>query len=309
MGEETTNTGDGVFNDAVSNVSTELDQDNGIDGESGDEARSTTDELIDKIAQKHRVNVDGKEVEVDLDELIKNYQLREVSDRRMQESSRSRKQIEGMLNLLKSDPSKVLSDPRIGIDLNKFAEDVIYKKLQNEMMTPEQREISEYKQKLQVFEAEKKRVEDAANQKAMSERHQSDLQAEASDIKEALENAGLPKNDFTIQTLAGEMAKAYNSGFKNVKAADVIDLAHTKYVKMMRDMHSSSSDDTLMKLLGDEAANKIRNYDMSKFKKANAIPTSKNVRTGTAPRTKKTADRSMTPSQLRAKIEAEFGID
>jgi len=96
----------------------------------------------------------------------------------------------------------------------------------------------------------------------MSQRKEAYVQ----DITDALSNAGLPKNDYTVQRIVTEMTKAIKAGFTNVRAADVIDLVHAQFVKDTKALYGSSSEETLMKLLGEDVASKIRNYDIEKFR-------------------------------------------
>ena len=296
--ENTTNT-DTDTGDTVSDVST---------------ANPSTDkinELADKMAKKYKVKLDGEEVEVDEDELLRNYQLRKVSDKRLQEGVKARKQAEAIINLLKTDPKRVLSDPRIGLDVKKFAEDIIYQSLQEEMMTPEQRELNEYKRKVQEYEAQQKRIKQQqlmTQQQKLQEQRKNEY---VNDISTALSDSGLPKTDYTVQRVVHHMSKAIKAGFPDVKASDVIDLVHKDYVQDVKSLFGSSSEETLFKILGDEVANKIRNYDINKFKEKNAIPKSNNVKLnkGNTTKTRKKKEKVLTPSQLRQKIQQQFGLD
>lgn len=277
-------------------------------GEGIETTGSATDAVLEKLARKYKVKIDGEEREVDEDELIRNYQLRKVSDRRNDEGMRARKQAESFLQMLKTDPQRVLSDPRIGLDVKKFAEDIIYKQLQTEMMTPEQRELSEYKAKVQKYEAHQQKLHQEAQQAEAKTLHTTQRDAYVKDISESLENAGLPKNDYTVNRVVHEMTKAIKAGFSNVTAQDVVELVHAQFIKDTKALYGSSSEETLMKLLGDEVAGKIRNYDMEAHKQRTGIPKSNNVRGtgGKAPKSKK--GKTLSPSELRAKIESEFGI-
>jgi len=281
----------------------------GETGETGQETEQPSDDIIEKLAKKYKVKLDGEEVEVDEDELIRNYQLRKVSDKRLQEGVKARKQAEAFIQMLKADPKKVLSDPRLGIDAKKIAEDIIYEQLQQEMMTPEQKELAEYKAKVQKFESEQKRAaEEKARQEAQALRD-ADTKALIEEMTDALDQSGLPKNDVTLDSIRREMIRAYNAGFKNVKAHDVMDLVRAEFMRNMQAVTNGTSEEALIKILGEDVANKIRNYDVESYKKKNAIPKSKNVKTKNSgkPRSKK-KDKVLTPSQLRAKIEEEYGL-
>jgi hypothetical protein len=308
MSENTGNPMEGVSDGASTTESNDVGNPAEV-GEGGQQAKQPTDEILDKIARKYKVKLDGEELEVDEDELLRGYQLRKVSDKRLQEGVMARKQAEALLHMLKTDPRRVLSDPRIGIDVKKFAEDIIYQQIQDEMMTPEQRELAQYKRKVQEYEAQQKKIQDEQKLKeeqAVLAKHRD---AYVSDISDALANAGLPKNDYTVQRVVHEMTKAIKAGFGNVKASDVIDLVHAQFIKDTKALYGSSSEETLIKLLGEDVASKIRNYDLEKFREKNKMPKSNNVKTNNVPKPKKDkGDKVLTPSQLRAKIEEEFGI-
>ena len=75
-------------NENPTNTNTNINTDTGdtISDVSG--ANPSTDkinEIAEKMAKKYKVKLDGEEVEVDEDELLRNYQLRKVSDKRLQE--------------------------------------------------------------------------------------------------------------------------------------------------------------------------------------------------------------------------------
>lgn len=273
-------------------------------------APSPTDQMIEKISRKYKVKIDGQEQDVDEDELVQNYQLRKVSDQKLQEGVKARKQAEALLHLLKTDPKRVLTDPRIGIDVKKFAEDIIYQTLEDEMMSPEQRELREYKKKVQEYEARQQQEEQERTQREQQELHNQRKDAYVTDIRESLSASGLPINDYTVSRVVSAMTNAIKAGFTEVSAKDVIELVHADFVRDTKALYGSSSEETLMKLLGDDVAKKIRNYDVEKYKKANSIPKTYNVKgNGQAPTRSSKSERTKTPAELRAEIEKKFGID
>jgi hypothetical protein len=304
-----------MSDDNLNEVSNEGNQtDSGNTAEQNDASGSETrpsnnqEQLLEKIARKYKVKLDGQELEVDEDELLRGYQLRKVSDKRLEEGVNARKQAEALLHMLKTDPKRVLSDPRIGVDVKKFAEDIIYQQIQEEMMTPEQRELSQYKRRVAEYEAQQAKIKQQEAIKEQEMLYSQRRDAYAKDISEALADSGLPKNDFTVNRVIHHMTKAIKSGFGKVTARDVMDLVHTDYVKDIKSLFGSSSEETLMKLLGDEVSSKIRNYDINKFKEAKGIPKSTNVKTQKNENRTKRSSKPLTPSQLRDQIEKKFGL-
>lgn len=270
-----------------------------------------TEKMIDKISRKFKVKLDGQEQEVDEQELIDNYQLRKVSNQRLEEGVKARKQAESLIEMLRTDPKRVLTDPRIGLDIKKFAEDIIYQQLQDEMMDPRDRELQEYKKKVQDYEAKLKNEDQERIQKEQQSLHNQRKDAYVTDIRESLSSAGLPINDYTVGKVVSEMTKAIKSGFTEVSAQDVMELVHSNFIKDTKSLYGNSSEETLMKLLGDDVAKKIRNYDVEKYKKANSIPKTNNFKgNGSVPQNKPTSSAApKTPEQIRQEIEKRFGIN
>jgi len=276
--------------------------------EGGEAPKSATEEVIEKLNRKFKVRIDGVDSDVDEAELIRSYQLRKVSDKRLDEGMKARKQAESFLHMLKTDPQRVLSDPRIGLDVKKFAEDIIYKQLQDEMLTPEQRELSNYKAKVKQYEAHQQKLQDEARQKEASTLHEQQRDAYVTDISDALSNAGLPKNSYTVQRVVHEMTRAIKAGFSNVTAQDVVDMVHTQFVKDTKELYGNSSEETLMKLLGDEVSSKIRNYDLEAYRQKNSIPKTNSVKGTSGKPVRSKRGKVLSPAELRDKIEKEYGL-
>jgi len=105
--------------------------------------------------KKYKLKVDGREEELDEESVSKLAQMGRASSKRFQEAAQSRKQSEDFIKMLKEDPASVLTNPAIGIDLRKFAEDYLMKQYEQEKMTPEQRQMKDYEARLQTIRAGK----------------------------------------------------------------------------------------------------------------------------------------------------------
>jgi hypothetical protein len=54
------------------------------------------------------------------------------SDQKFNEAAKMRQQSEKLIQLLRENPRKILEDPRIGIDLKKLAQEVLWEQIQQE---------------------------------------------------------------------------------------------------------------------------------------------------------------------------------
>ena len=171
------------------------------------------------VKQLHKLIVDGKEEEVDVDELIRRAQLSSAADKRFKEASESKKdaqtkhaQVAQLLKMIDEDPSRFAKEMKEfskgKFDPEKFATALLTPIVQEQIaaeeekaMTPEQRkqraienELKEYKAKEAEQKAAEKRAEDdkkASEHKAKVEQHRNEF---AQAIQQALEKTKLPKS-------------------------------------------------------------------------------------------------------------------
>jgi hypothetical protein len=127
-------------------------------------------------SRKHRVKVDGKEAEVDFDELVKGYTHGAAANARMREAAEARKELEAarqrerqILESMRNPDSIFEMAQKQGIDIDSYMHDRVLKKMQYEMMSPEERASYERDRKLEQYEARDKK-EAEARQKAELER-------------------------------------------------------------------------------------------------------------------------------------------
>lgn len=227
-----------------------------------------------------QVKVDGEEVTVTEEELLRGYQLRKASDKRFSEGHQMRKQSEEFIRLLKTDPKKVLSHPSIGLDLKNFAEEYLMGQMQEEMMSPEEKKLKEYQEKLRGYEeaeANAKKEEETKQEKAVREKYTADYNNQ---IITALEQSGLPKTEFTVKRMINYMHSALQKGYE-LEGKDVVDLVKQDYINDTKALYSNLDADSLMDIIGPDMAKKIREYDLNKVKK----PTN-NVKDGAVPKRK-----------------------
>ena len=111
-------------------------------GESSGEAAQLDGQNIEDVKEiapeggerMFKVKINGEDIEVSEEELKAGYQTRKASDEKFREAAMSKKQAEEFINLLRTNPRKVLSNPNLGIDVRKFAEEYLVEQMEDEMM-------------------------------------------------------------------------------------------------------------------------------------------------------------------------------
>lgn len=199
-----------------------------------------------------------------------------AADKRFQSGAELKKQAETFFEMIK-DPAqlrKVLADPRVGVDVKKFAEDYLWEQIQEEQLSPEQRELK----RLKAIEAETqqaKEVEKTAAEKREAEQRRSVFaqQYEAT-IVEALEVGGLPKTHETVGRMAYFLEKAIDNN---------LDLSAKELVQQVRkDLHddfqsilSAADGEQMRALIGEANLEKLRKSDLQRLKSAQSNPFAK----------------------------------
>lgn len=252
-------------------------------------------------AKPYKIKAYGKEMNVSLEELQKLAEKGAGADKKFNDAYRKNQQAEQFFRLLKENPRKVLSDPSIGIDVKKFAEDILMEHINREQMTPEQRELHETKEKMKQYEEEKKAFEKKQADAQMQELVNHHNTAIEKDITTALGSSGLPKTPQTVARMAYYMSEGLKRGVE-LKASDVTDFVRNDYVQMMNTFFSASDGDALIKLLGDMNVKKINETLIKKMNPA--IPAQQGPVTPVTPVQPK---EKMSRDEWRAHMDQQFG--
>lgn len=229
--------------------------------------------------KKYNLKVDGKEetVELDLDnpeEITKHLQMSRAAQKRMQQFSEYEKGVKGLFDTLKTDPLKVLADPRLGIPdevRKKMAEAIINNEIEELQKTPEQRE----KERIQrEYEALKKQHEDEKKTREQAEFQRMQEQAAAQydrDISDAIASAGLPKTARTVKYMAEAMMFCLQNGL-DLNAKDLVPHIKKQTLGDFREIISSLPDEEFEDWLGKDQIGRIRKRNLQRIKQVAQDP-------------------------------------
>jgi hypothetical protein len=220
-------------------------------------------------AAKHKVKVDGQEMEVDYDTLLKDYQTSKAAQQRFNEAAQTRKQAEEILQLFKQDPRKALTHPSIGVDLNSFAQQILAEQIEEAMLSPEQREARDMKKKLSIYEQQEQQQRErvkAEQEEQLRVTAESEL---SSTVMTALQSGGLPNTPATVTRIATYMYQAYQQGFE-ATPEQIINHVKNGYMDDVKTLLGSSPEETLLAILGPDVVNKIVKSQLNKVKKGQA---------------------------------------
>lgn len=231
-------------------------------------AQSSAETIKEAAAEaKRKLKVDDQEI--DEDEVIKVFKERkghqQAANKTLQEGLKARKQAEEAIAMLR-DPKQVLGVlKKLGHDPRALSESHLAEILTEEMMDPKDRMIKELQAKVQAEEAAK-----AAAKKAEEDRHIQTLKEKfAQDytvqFTEALKETQVPATKHTVAEMAKYIARAAEMKFE-MTAKEAAQLVREDIIQAQQRLIGDSDGEMLIKLLGEEVANKVRKWDTSRLK-------------------------------------------
>ncbi len=225
-------------------------------------------EIVDDTPAVYSMKVDGKDVEVSLDELKAGYGKASAADAKFRDAAFARKQAEEFITQLKTDPWKVLNDPSLGLDTQNMAREYLQKQLDFEQLSDEQKELIDARQKLADYEDFKRQQEEQQHNNKMAELEAQYHQQFTTEIHGALEADGLPVTEATVRRMANYMSEAMNSDDPAVQALtakDVTELVREDYMLDFKQLLGASDAETIQAILGDDVALQLRKADVAKL--------------------------------------------
>lgn len=224
----------------------------------------------EKKLKEYNLKVNGKNKVIKFDpsndeEVLSYLQKAEASDSKFQEAAAVRKAAIQFIDDLKKNPRKVLSDPNIGVDLKKFAEEIMNETLQEMEKSPEQREREKLQKELEALRKEKEDEKKSWEEKEftrMQAEHEKQLET---DISAALDIGGLPKTPRTVKAMAEMMMIALENGI-DLSPADIAPIVKNTTLTEFKEVVGSLSDDQLEDFLGKEILGRLRKKNVAKAK-------------------------------------------
>lgn len=239
-------------------LSSESEIDAAVD--EGDLSKAEAKELKKKL----KLKVDGKEEEFEIDlnneeELKKHFQKSKSFDKRLQEFSGLKSNVEKFMEQLKNSPESVLE--QLGIDVDTLSEKRIQKKIEELSKSPEQIEREKMQTELETLRKEKEeaaKAKEIAEQEAMM--NKTAMEIESSIIK-AMENTKsiLPKNNpEVISQIAKAMHQAMVKGYNEVTVEDVVPIVEKRYREQLAKLFDALPEETLEMVVGKGNLERLR---------------------------------------------------
>lgn len=247
--------------------------------------------------RKHRLKVDGQEIEVDDEELKRGYSHQRAANKILQEGKAAKKQAEEFVKMMKDKGTLFDAIQKLGHDPRKLAEEYLAAQLEDEMLDPRDKELKSAKARLQQYEELEKRQKQELESKRDAEMKAKFSEEYTKQFTDALKESNLPATKETVAEMAKYISRSAKIGFQ-MTAQEAAKLVTEDIEERQRRLYSSADAETLIRLLGDQGLQKIRTYDTSRLKDPNANLVTPKEQGEIRPRTRSTAKR-MTPQEWR----------
>lgn len=225
-----------------------------------------------------KIKVDGKDYELPEDELIRYAQKGFHADKELQAVAKIKRdldltnqQLAGFFQKLKEDPLAVISDPRLGIDARKAAESYLWREIQKEQMTPEQRRLEElehFKRQKEIEEQEyqKKQEEEQFNSETEKKR-----QFYQENIINALKEEGLPSEPAVVKRMAEHIKYCKMNGIE-VDFKKIASNVREDFIKWIGSFTSGLPDEKVYSTIPEEFIKRLRKEDLRRLREKGLAP-------------------------------------
>lgn len=222
--------------------------------------------------KKYTPKVNGRQMEVEIDpeneeEMLKYIQKALAADQKFQEAASLRKNVEYLVNELKSNPRAILSHPEFGIDLKQFAQEILNEEIEEMKKTPEQKELERLKKELEVKTKREQELEEARREAEMEKLREQSFKQFDDELTDALSKSSLPKSPYVVKRIADTLIEAVNLGYTDASVYDVLPIVEQQISGEIQNMFASAPEEVLEQLIGKNNMTRLRKNRLSKMKK------------------------------------------
>lgn len=269
------------------------------------EVASPEAQAVQKMIKKLKLKVDGEEFEEDYDlsneqQLIKDLQLARAAKKRMLEANNVKKDAYQIIEQYKNDPEGLIE--ALGERGFEAAEKILLKKLQAQAMTPEQRELMEYKRKVEEYEKKEKFIKEQQEQEKLMEMERQQAESYQKTIIDALNKTGLPKNEYLVKRAAALLKQNLKLGL-DLDATDLAAEIKKEVTGMLQAVTKDADAEQALGILGDDLALKIRKRDIEKLKEKRGMGTKTPSQTSMPRPSSQKEKKFLTPEEWRAQLD------
>ena len=254
--------------ESIGEVTQEVLPEEGTDAQTESQTTEQKAEQVQAMLKKFKLKVDGEEIERELDlndeqSLVRELQLAAAAKKRMAEAQEAKRKAYEIMQAVDGDLTGFLKKHPKG---HEVAEQLLLEKIQQEMMTPEQRQLAELQAKLERYERAEKEAQEKAEAERISQLEAKYAQEYQQKIIGALDKSGLPKTPELARRMAFLLQKNMELGLE-LTAEDLAQEARNEVLGLIGSLTKDADAVQLLSLLDKEALKKIDKHRVSELKK------------------------------------------
>ena len=228
--------------------------------------------------QKQKLKFQGK------DQLKAVLQKALYADQAIKDGTQAKKGAEAMMAKLKTPQGlrEVLSDPAIGLDLRKFVLDEVRAMMDDERLTPEERESRDAKRErdeLRQWKEQREQSEKDAAQKAKNEALANQTRKEIITAMDKFPD--IPKTQATMDDVIQNMRAAFRKYGKHLTPDQAMTVYSQQYWASLQDVIGKLDAETISKRFGPKTLDKIQKMKLQELKEK-TDPAKKSLTNGEA---------------------------
>jgi hypothetical protein len=226
--------------------------------------------------RKLKIKYNGREEEVEFDPndndyLTRQFQMAKLGQSKAQEFSNLQKEVGTFLQKLKNDPKSVLTDPNIGIDVKKFAAQILEEEIANSKKSPEQLDKERLEAEVKRLKDDQKRKEEEFKQKETERLTEQAYVQYDTMINDAIEKSDLPKTPYVVKKMADYMLLGLQNNL-DLQAKDVVSIVREEMQNDLKEMFGVMPDETIEAIVGKDVINRIRRKNLARAKATPPTP-------------------------------------
>lgn len=220
-----------------------------------------------------KLNVNGKEVEYDAsneDKLKNDIQKVFGIEEKAKTTAQKIGMAERLMEMLQSDPLGFEKQCKLnGIDATKLATEILYNQLRLQSMTPEQRELEEYKEREKEAKALKEQQDKEAVEAEANRKTQEWAQKFEKECEMALAANQIPKTRLSLALIA-QYVDAGLAENKEYTVEQVLPYVARDLKEIHRQTMEQLDGDALLAYVGETLSNKIAKARVDRYKRTTA---------------------------------------
>jgi len=193
------------------------------------------------------------------------------ADSVIKESSQKIKATEALMSKLRTPQGlkEIMADPAIGQDYKKFALSVVQEMMDDEKLTPEQREHRDTKSEYEKLKAEKAEREAAETQRLQDEKNKAFATEIRTEIIGAMKKyPEIPQTQATMDACILNMRAAFKKFGKHLTADQAMTVYNEQYWKSLESVLDKMTPEQILARFGKKTLDKIQKLKLDELKKS-----------------------------------------